>query len=184
MPTRNPLVIGLTGRKLSGKDTFCEALQTSARPGVRVVRLAFGDFLKDEVAEACGVMVEEINRDKAAFRSILQWWGTDLRRNRCGDDYWVGRMRRALFFESLHANTVAVLTDVRFPNEAEPVREHGGMLVRLVRPEAETPDPHASETAMDGYPVDHTILNDGCRSALDEVADLFWRWCSTINNLQ
>lgn len=28
---------------------------------------------------------------------------------------------------------------------------------------------------MDGYPVDLTVLNDGCLPALDEVAAAFWR---------
>ena len=90
-------LIGLMGRKLSGKDTFCQYLQTSARgQGVQVVRLAFGNLLKGEVAKACGVTVEEIDADKAAFRPILQWWGTDFRRQRYGEDYWVSQVRRAL----------------------------------------------------------------------------------------
>lgn len=127
-------VIGLTGRKLSGKDTFCHCLQTSAqRDGRRVVRVAFADLIKGEVAAACGVTVEEINRDKAAFRPILQWWGTDLRRMRYANDYWVSQVRKALA-EWPDPKAVACLTDVRFPVEAALVRERGGVLVRLVRP--------------------------------------------------
>ncbi len=167
-------VIGLTGRKQSGKDTFCQLLQASAPHGVRVVRLAFADFLKAEVAEACKVSVEEINRDKSAFRLVLQWWGTDFRRNRFGDDYWINRVRTALNLEALRpGRLVIILTDVRFPNEAALVREYHGLVVRLVRPQTETPDAHASETAMNDQPVDLTVLNDGCLSALQEVAERF-----------
>jgi len=169
-----PRVIGLTGRKLSGKDTFCRCLQTSAqRDGWRVVRLAFADLIKGEVAAACAITVEEINRDKAAFRPVLQWWGTDFRRMRYGEDYWVSQVRKALA-QWPDPKAVACLTDVRFPTEAALMRELGGVLVRLVRPQTETPDPHPSETAMDGYPVDVTVLNDGCLSALAEVAAGFW----------
>jgi Deoxynucleotide monophosphate kinase len=167
------LVIGLTGRKQSGKDMFCECLQTSAPSGLRVVRLAFADLLKGEVAKACGVTVEEINRDKAVFRPVLQWWGTDFRRQRYGEGYWVGQVRKALR-EWPDPTAVVCLTDVRFPNEAQLVRELGGVLLRLVRPQTETADSHPSEIAMDGYPVDQTVLNDGCLSALQEVAALFW----------
>jgi hypothetical protein len=177
-------LIGLTGRKLSGKDTFCQYLQTSARgQGVQVVRLAFADLLKGEVAKACGVTVEEIDADKAAFRPILQWWGTDFRRQRYGEDYWVSQVRRALA-QWPDPRAVACLTDVRFPNEAALVRELGGVLVRLVRPQSETPDPHPSETAMEHCPVDLTVLNDGCLSALAEAATLFWASNCALHNLQ
>ena len=84
----------------------------------------------------------------------------------------MSQVRRALA-QWPDPRAVACLTDVRFPNEAALVRELGGVLVRLVRPQTETPDPHPSETAMENCPVDLTVLNDGCLSALEEVATLF-----------
>ena len=178
-------VLGLTGRKLSGKDTFYGIVQASAPPWVRVQRLAFADFLKEEVARACHVTVEEINRDKVAFRPILQWWGTDFRRNRYGDRYWVDQVTLALRrLDDGETPTLAVLTDVRFPNEAALVQEvFHGKLFRLVRPQSETPDPHPSETAMDGYPVNAVILNDGCLSALQDYAAWFWSVCSIVHTM-
>jgi len=49
------------------------------------------------------------------------------------------------------------------------------VLVRLVRPQSETPDPHPSETAMESCPVDLTVLNDGCLAALAEAAAFLGR---------
>ncbi len=173
-------VIGLTGRKGSGKDTFCACLQASAqRAGQRVVRLAFADLLKAEVARACGVSVLEINAHKEVFRPVLQWWGTDFRRARYGVDYWVAQVRRGLTaWPALHGPAVACLTEVRFPNEAALVREFGGVMARLVRPQNERDDAHPSETAMAQIAVDATILNDGCLDALQAVADAFWaKYC-------
>lgn len=46
-----------------------------------------------------------------------------------------------------------VITDVRYPNEADAIREAGGTLVRIVRPGVDDGDTHASETALDGYNI-------------------------------
>ena len=62
--------------------------------------------------------------------------------------------------------TPVVLTDVRFPNEAEAIQAAGGRLVRVVRPGQDTSDQHISETALDDLVADVEIQNDG---TLDEL---------------
>ena len=65
-----------------------------------------------------------------------------------------------------------IITDMRFPNEMEAVKERKGITIRVVRPHGYT-NPHtgeykemplsyhSSETALDESEFDYEILNDG-----------------------
>lgn len=161
-----PVIVGVSGRKRTGKDTACERfVEFGSYMGLMVRRFAFADALKEEVAKACGVTVEFIEEHKAEFRPILQWWGTDFRRRFFGDDYWIRRMEQKL--EDTEC-CVAIVTDVRFPNEAEAIQAWGGVLLRVNRKAVYDGDAHASEAALDGWDRwDDVIHND---ESLDEYA--------------
>lgn len=96
-------------------------------------------------------------------RVILQLWGTDFRR-RTADGYWRDQVRDAILRGP--ADACWVLTDVRFPDEAELLRTlapTSSLLLRIVRPallQVTAGDTHASETAMAAYPVDVLLVND------------------------
>jgi hypothetical protein len=55
---------------------------------------------------------------------------------------------------------VAVITDVRYPNEAERVQALGGCVIEVTRPGLNS-DGHASETPLPRELVDLVIENDG-----------------------
>jgi phosphoribosyl-ATP pyrophosphohydrolase len=152
-------LIGLSGRKRSGKDTVYAIIQEEAER-LRPARVAFGDALKQEVADLLNVTVAELEADKVRFRGILQWWGTEWRRHQ-DLNYWINKTRAKIL--SLEGTTdLVVVTDVRFPNEAELIEELGGLVVRVSRPEADhVVDPHSSEVVMDGYPFEQVIHNTG-----------------------
>jgi hypothetical protein len=54
-----------------------------------------------------------------------------------------------------------ILTDCRFPNEAQAVKERGGMIIRINRPGITAVNAHPSETSLDDYDFDAVIDNDG-----------------------
>lgn len=112
--------------------------------------------MKDEVALATGVKTSFIEEEKDNFRTILQWWGTDFRRKYNGDDYWIKK-----FLDKVTRSDadVIVVTDVRFPNEADTIRQVGGKLIRVNRIQ-DKKDLHPSEIALDNYRFDWTIIND------------------------
>lgn len=160
------MLIGLGGKKQSGKDETAGAIR-SAFHLEPVHRVAFADELKAEVAEACGVTVRFINEHKNNFRLILQGWGTDFRRDLCEKTYWINKTRERL--ELLPEDAIVVVTDVRFPNEAQLIKDLGGSLWKVERPAlaaAQAGDPHASETALDDWPWDEVIVNGDSIAAL------------------
>ncbi len=93
-------------------------------------------------------------------RRILQWWGTEYRRAE-DSDYWTkawGRKISGYDVDGMHV----LVDDVRFINELNVIKEHGGLIVKIERPGFDGANNHASETSLDDYDAwDGKILNDG-----------------------
>lgn len=94
---------------------------------------------------------------------LLQWWGTEYRRNNFGEDYWVNKL-----FSSIPANTdIALVSDARFLNEVDGIKQRGGYTINVKRLRkdgsqyfsADRPVDHPSETALDNYNWDFRIEN-------------------------
>lgn len=164
-------IIGISGKKRSGKDAFCQLLRQNT--SIESMRVAFADALKEEVAKATGVTVKFIDDNKAEFRPILQWWGTDFRRRYKGQDYWVRQAFEKILTSPLSVRMV-VIPDVRFRSEADYLRQAGAILVRIKRQETEVEDNHSSEVDLDNYEYfTEVIFNNGTLINLAVEARLF-----------
>jgi hypothetical protein len=100
---------------------------------------------------------------------LLQWWGTEFRRAQ-DPDYWTKKL-----FASIPANlNIAMVTDVRFPNEADGIKQRGGYNINVQRLcddgtryySSDRPVDHLSETALDGYNCDFRLVNSAGHAAL------------------
>ncbi len=156
--------IGLTGRAGSGKDFTFVQLQ-KILPELK--RVSFADGLRHDIEEAMQQERLPVLWDKPlpdSVRRLLQWWGTEYRRAE-NKNYWVN------LAEGAAARVVAlggtpVFTDVRFPNEAEMIRDNGGVIVRITAPLltrerrlGTLPPEHASEVEMDAIDADLTHVS-------------------------
>ncbi|PLX78507.1 MAG: hypothetical protein C0614_08515 [Desulfuromonas sp.] len=103
-------------------------------------------------------------QDKSAMtavttRRILQWWGTEYRRAE-DPDYWTkawGRKVESLDLDCLHV----LIDDVRFINELDVIRSHGGLLIKIERPGFNGANEHSSENSLDHIDDwDAVIVND------------------------
>ena len=151
-------------------------------PGFQI--LAFADPLKGACVDLFGLTdkemqdpeLKEVPLERWPFqspRTIMQKVGTDAMRANW-PTIWVEALRRKLL-DSPHTNSV--ITDCRFLNEAEMIRELGGYLIRIVRPGLPQTDLHPSETEMDSMVVDDTIINGG------DAYDLHRKIASAVINL-
>jgi hypothetical protein len=52
-----------------------------------------------------------------------------------------------------------LITDTRFPNEAQAIKDRGGIIIRVDRPGVQPTNGHSSETALDNWPFDYRIAN-------------------------
>jgi hypothetical protein len=103
-------------------------------------------------------------------RTLLQWWGTEYRRS-CNPSYWETRVAKRIAKDKPE---VALITDVRFPNEVRFVQKYGEA-VKVDRPSLPPlqgmAGAHASEMALatfDGW--DDVIKNDADLETLRERA--------------
>ena len=183
-------IVGLIGKKRSGKDTFAAGLidvhgftrvafadpvrQAALDLDPYVGRPALPGHLAPQKDVRLSEVIETIGWEKAKdfvpeVRRILENFGTNSIR-KLDPDFWV---RMAVEKIQATPGPVAV-TDVRFPNEADKIRELGGYVVRIVRPGFESaPGAHICETALDGYEADVTFLNDSTVEALQDQAHGF-----------
>ncbi len=106
-------------------------------------------------------------------RRILQWWGTEYRRAQ-DYNYWTKAWVRKI--EEFDLDDIHVLIDdVRFMNELDAIKQHGGLIVKIERPGFDGANNHASETSLDEYnDWDRILLNDGTLEEFKlKVEDLY-----------
>ena len=152
------ILLGLSGKKRSGKNTVAKLIATMTP--LRVKEFAFADPLKDEVCKACGVSRKILEENKDNFRLILQGWGTDFRRRMYDDSYWINKAMKLLHTSSVVKDEadICVFTDVRFKNEASILKQIDGVIVRVKR-EPSLGDDHPSEIDMDDFKCDFELDN-------------------------
>jgi hypothetical protein len=97
-------------------------------------------------------------------RRLLQRLGTEMGRNMFGEEFWVDQH----WDKSIKFERVSV-PDVRFPNEADYIKKHNGLLIRVHDPrkkDNKVGTTHASEQHVEMLPHDVYLTNDG------SIADL------------
>jgi hypothetical protein len=178
-------VIGLSGPAKAGKDTVFSMIQECTK--VPVVRDAFADRLKVSAAralgyrgdtEACidfcnslkdesvGITVARPGKLIASItgREYLQLYGTEAHREVFGTDFWVEQV----IARPRPPRTITVVTDVRFPNEAQAIRSRYGKVWRINREAQIKETAHASEQPLPATLVDLEIDNTGTLEDLRE----------------
>lgn len=103
-------------------------------------------------------------------RTLLQWWGTEYRRNH-DSFYWVKAVRDRIRLEQ---PAIALLADMRFHNEMLWTKSCKGFTVKVERlgmAEIGTNSLHLSEHELDGVMFDYEIIvQDGQLDVLLEDA--------------
>ncbi len=191
-------LIGVSGRKRSGKDTFAARLISDHG----FTKVAFAEPMRamlkaqDPIVDWIGddVRIDPIHltdvlgpdddwetaKELPEVRRLLQDLGTEAGRAILGENVWVDAAFRVVD----EIPGPVVITDVRFPNEADAVdhwshyngdrfgqvRTHG-LLVRVTRPGLPEDDLHPSETALDDWSFPLRVQNNGTVSDLHEAAD-------------
>lgn len=181
------ILIGLSGKKQSGKDTTARIMQNllqQYRPDVVSMTQSFANPLKVTASIILGCPVEhfevEAKKQEPAAewlreitkRQFLQLLGTQIAHH-ISPSIWVDRMFH--YLKEIEKSTpkgkesVIIFTDVRFPTEAGRILINGGHLLRLHRAPLEQEDTAPSETALDDYSFPHYIYNH--KTSLKELEE-------------
>jgi hypothetical protein len=167
-----PEIIGLVGYARTGKDTVAATLAD-----FDFQRLSFADPIRNAVyalnpyVTEAGLRIQNLvdmlgwDAVKVQYpevRRLMQVFGTEVAREQWSDSFWLD-----LAFNQMTEEGKYVITDVRFPNEAEAVRTHGGTLWRIVRPGVGPVNGHASDNHIAEIQVDREIYNGYSLDELD-----------------
>lgn len=180
------MIIGISGKAGSGKDTAAKMLEVLyANPDISYEDFAnrryknfadiqivhFADALK-ETAQVLFRLGEWETNTQEGKKTIINWIGKTVRELLQG----IGQgLRDAIDFDLwvkiLFANTEGwsnyIIADVRYPNEVYAIKKRNGILIRIDRKGAGAGN-HSSETALDDYKEwDVHIENN------DSIEDLF-----------
>jgi hypothetical protein len=112
------------------------------------------------------------NGNPTTVRTFLQKLGTECVRDNLHTNTWVN----ALFADYWIGQGDArwIITDCRFPNEYEAIRQHNGIIIKVTRGiEDDSSLLHESETALDGYTFDWIIDNSGDLKHLESNVNKF-----------
>ncbi|MCA1799820.1 MAG: hypothetical protein LC650_00815 [Actinobacteria bacterium] len=169
------MIIGLSGFARSGKDeaaaalvaegftraAFADVLREMAYAADPYIQYAAGDDIEPGRYRRLQSVVDTFGWEAAKerfpdVRRLLQRLGTEAGRDILGKNIWVNTvLRRVADIEDV------VITDVRFSNEGAAIKEHGGVVVNITRPGIGPVNGHISDNALEDYPFDEYIRNDG-----------------------
>ncbi len=86
-------------------------------------------------------------------REFMQYFGTDIMR-KIYSPIWIKNTIKRITKEK---SALAIIADVRFPDEVKSIEKANGEVIRLTRNLFK--DNHSSEVALDDYPFKHIIEN-------------------------
>lgn len=161
----------VSGAYQSGKDTFSNMLANIAIDrGLRPLRIAFADWVKDSAKR-----YYDYDGSKTEIgRAFMQNYATDTVRA-VDPTYWAEVVARLIKAVEVDFD-VAIISDFRFPNEAEVVMNYNGdNNVVSVKIEREVVDEagrhHISENSLTDYAFNYIIDNNGDLNQLHESAE-------------
>lgn len=169
-------IIGLTGYAGSGKDTVRSILEEQGFAG-----MAFADPIRSmlrELLTSNGISDQYIDSREfkeaiipelgVSYRQMAQTLGTEWGRA-LQHDFWL-RLAASYVADLAEGGcTHFVISDMRFANEAKWVRDHGGLIWNVSRPDTKPVRNHPSEQEFLHFSADHVIDNSGTVDQLREA---------------
>jgi len=177
-----PQIIGVTGNKYNGKDTFADYLVLHygytkiaiADPIKEICKIMFN--FNDE--QLYGNLKEEIDPLwNIKPRNAFQFIGTDLIRNQISqlipnitDNFWIYVIKNKILKE----NKKFIISDIRYENEVKMIKELNGVIFRIIKPDIINNDLHSSEINIQNLNIDYEIYNDSdLENFYDKIDKLF-----------
>ena len=186
------MIIGISGKAGSGKDTAAKMLEVLyANPDI-----SYEDFANKRYKNFADIQIvhfADTLKETAQVLFRIGEWETNTQEGKKTTINWIGKTVRELlqgigqglrdaidpnlWVKILFANTEGwsnyIIADVRYPNEVYAIKKRNGVLIRIDRKGAGAGN-HSSETALDDYKEwDVHIENNGSIEDLFEAMKIF-----------
>jgi hypothetical protein len=167
------VLIGMSAFKRCGKDTVADYLVEN----YGFHKLSFARALKDSCKILFGFDDDDFEKNKekehpywkVSPRKIMQFMGTEMFREKLQEcipwikeNFWIEKVKQSyLDLQNKYGTSVnVVITDCRFLNEEEAIRNLGGLIIGITREGYMTPDLHSSEMELIKIKKDYIIENN------------------------
>lgn len=170
------MIIGIAGKKRSGKDTVAKVLIDNHGFG----KLAFADPIKRALCAMLSIEMEYLEEHKderdpvsgLTYRYLMQTLGEDWCCGVVGKGFMISLLDQTLIHDSSWYKNF-VITDIRRESEADYVRGAlGGKVLHITRKSADV-DTHITEAGIKIQSGDALIENDGTLEQLHEKIGQF-----------
>jgi hypothetical protein len=163
------IIIGLVGKANSGKDTFSNFLVSH----YNFKKLSFASSLKDALSVIFGwdrnLLEGETDESRNWRETIDPYWdltprrtmqiiGTNIFRNHFDRNIWIKSLLNKI--NNLPLDSKIVISDCRFINEIQSLKEFGATIIRINR-DSSSNFKHESENDIQDIFVDFDIDNNG-----------------------
>lgn len=186
------LVIGVSGTKRSGKNTFADYTKQHLESKGKTVRIgSWAELLKKSAYESFGLLdmgggkiydiwadsfkenqkIQIVNSlgevvHSVSGREFLQKYGTEGHRQIFGDNFWIDQFWSSNDFDGVD---VLIIADCRYDNEAENVLSKNGVIIKIDNPNTDkNSDSHLSEQGISEHLISYSINNDSSLERFEE----------------
>ncbi len=169
LPWYHKRIIGIAGPAGSGKDTFADEIQKQVGLA-ETTKLALSATLKEAVKIIYSFTHDQLYTKKkekvdpywgVSPRQVLQLIGTEVARTLDADIWLKSFHKRMMEMEyGREHQTLTIIPDVRFPNEADWVRKHG-ILWHVTGRAGHLDSDHATEVGLPISNCDLIVDNSG-----------------------
>jgi len=186
-------IIGINGNKFHGKDTVAGLISKFSTK--TVVRLSFAEPIKKALSlihvipysyfENSDLKEKPLEKwGNKTPRQLAQWLGTDVYRKQFDKEVWLKNMLYRIQ-EYENRDVIIVITDCRFNNEVEFVKNLGGKVWRVdASLRIFSNDSHESEDGVSECYIDRNIDNNGSYGELSAQVEGALRETSETCGLQ
>lgn len=191
-------IIGICGKKRSGKDTFCKTIK---RYNSSFNIVSFAGPLKDGLSVVFDIPRDDFdNQDKKeiekyninidnyinelsdyfqislkekglvakSIRELMQYIGTEYVQS-IDKEFWAKKL-----ISKISPGSHILISDVRFTSEANIIKQNNGIIIRINRIGTNNNDNHLSETGIDEFiPQICLNINDGDFDTMNKLAYIF-----------
>lgn len=180
------LILGLAGRAGAGKDTAAALLKEivwDTYPDDSIFVTGFARRVKAGLRSIFGLDFEGMTRAEKervipeigkSPRQLMQLLGTEWGREKVHEDLWVTLLSREVMSAETRFEEVVIITDLRFRNERDWIRRHGGAVWWVERDGIQAVAAHKSEESITPMDCDRTVANMGTKEDLERELRRAW----------
>ncbi|AGM46904.1 hypothetical protein AD45P2_00435 [Alteromonas phage vB_AmaP_AD45-P2] len=165
------IIIGLAGKKGAGKDYTADVIQSVCENhSLTVYRTSFAEPVKNMLSIGLSVdmdcFVDHDKKEKViphvgcTPRKLMQTLGTGWGRNLVSENLWADLCKYRIETKIEKRINIVLVTDVRHTNEAQVIKNLGGIIIDVQATDKTALDMHSSEARISSDLVTTVFINN------------------------